>query len=307
MLRADERISLLKDVCADRTLMNDYVQGRNMLGMLALEIPDSESPDVTAMYDDIRHTLHKRRRHLLLLKVTRYAAAVLLLATGIWLGATIHHDEEPPTAYCTVTVPAGQRSQVKLSDGTEVWLNSGATLIYPGTFGRESRQVKLNGEGYFQVTHNESHPFMVNTGNARVTVYGTTFNVNATTRHTQVSLIEGSVMVSDTHGGNVMLKPMEKVIASTEGMELSQINDESPFLWRKGLISFENMTFADICSRLEQYYNIEIEILNTPLSGRTFSGTFRLSDGASEILRILSKIHSFKIEYTDSSNIIIIR
>lgn len=79
----------------------------------------------------------------------------------------------------TVAVPAGQRAQITLADGTKVWLNSQSTLTYASNFGRQERNVLLDGEAYFEVSKNEKIPFFVNTETNKVRVVGTSFNVCA--------------------------------------------------------------------------------------------------------------------------------
>lgn len=79
----------------------------------------------------------------------------------------------------TVTVPSGQRANVILPDGTDVWLNAGTTIRYPISFMKGKREIILDGEAYFEVVHNEKCPFVVHTYAMDVEVLGTKFNVEA--------------------------------------------------------------------------------------------------------------------------------
>ena len=79
----------------------------------------------------------------------------------------------------TVTVPAGQRAQITLADGTKVWLNAQPTLTYSHDFGRNERNVELDGGAYFEVAKNKEIPFYVNTETNQVRVVETHFNVCA--------------------------------------------------------------------------------------------------------------------------------
>lgn len=79
----------------------------------------------------------------------------------------------------TVTVPAGQRAQITLADGTKVWLNAQSTLTYSHDFGRNKRNVELDGGAYFEVAKNKEIPFYVNTETNQVRVVETHFNVCA--------------------------------------------------------------------------------------------------------------------------------
>ena len=98
----------------------------------------------------------------------------------------------------TITVPAGQRINITLVDGTNVWLNARTSLSYPVKFGKNNRQVVLDGEAYFDVTKDKSKPFIVQTDNYNVEVLGTKFDVNAysETGEFETTLMSGSVKVA---------------------------------------------------------------------------------------------------------------
>ena len=98
----------------------------------------------------------------------------------------------------TITVPAGQRINITLVDGTNVWLNARTSLSYPVKFGKNNRQVVLDGEAYFDVTKDKSKPFIVQTDNYNVEVLGTQFDVNAysETGEFETTLMSGSLKVA---------------------------------------------------------------------------------------------------------------
>lgn len=118
-----------------------------------------------------------------------------------------------------VIVPEGQRSQVLLPDGTKVWLNAGTILKYPSTFLKHKREVYLEGEAFFKVTHNKRLPFLVHIkNNLTIKVLGTEFNVKCynNERNVETTLIKGSVVFSQSDNNNKVLKevnliPKEKV------------------------------------------------------------------------------------------------
>ena len=73
----------------------------------------------------------------------------------------------------------GTREEVVLPDGSKVWLNAGTLLIYPSSFISESRNVYIAGEGFFEVSKDKEHPFIVTTNHLELEVLGTTFNISA--------------------------------------------------------------------------------------------------------------------------------
>ena len=83
------------------------------------------------------------------------------------------------TGYNTLTTPKGGKYEVLLSDGSRVWLNAASSLHYPALFSGGGRRVELTGEGYFEVKHDPSKPFIVNANGTEVQVLGTHFNINA--------------------------------------------------------------------------------------------------------------------------------
>ena len=85
---------------------------------------------------------------------------------------------------------------MKLPDGSIVWLNADSKLSYSESFSRKNRNVRLEGEGYFEVEHGE-HPFVIQTDSAQIKVLGTKFNVKnyGDENYIKVSLLEGSIVL----------------------------------------------------------------------------------------------------------------
>ena len=128
---------------------------------------------------DGQTTLRKKRNHFVreFLKI----ASVVAITVGITAALfSIGEDKEDMNvAMQTITVPAGQRVNLDLPDGSNVWLNAGTTMKYPVSFMKGKREVILNGEAYFEVAHNEKSPFVVRTHAMDIEVLGTKFNVEA--------------------------------------------------------------------------------------------------------------------------------
>ena len=124
----------------------------------------------------------RERKHFSLRGICMEAAkiaavlAIVLLGTHYWTGK---HQVPEDKTWQSIYVPAGQRAELMLADGTKVWLSSRSTLTFPGSFKGDIRNVKLDGEGYFAVTKNVEQPFIVETNKCNVKVLGTEFNVMA--------------------------------------------------------------------------------------------------------------------------------
>ena len=241
--------------------------------------------------------------HLLSLRLlARYAiqaAAVLLIAVaGAWIWSVV--TPRPDVSDNVITVAEGQRAQLILSDGTLVWLNAGSTMRYPASFGSDRRTVRLDGEGYFEVSRNEKVPFVVETSKADVEVLGTKFNIEAYASGT--ALIEGCVRVRSVNGENsVVLDPHQKAVLTEQGFKVTEFSDLNPYLWRNGIIYFRDASFDEIIGKLAQYFNVEIIIRNEELLKRSYTGKFRQVDGLDYALKVLQRDVSFTVQHDEEN------
>lgn len=207
-----------------------------------------------------------------------------------------------------ISAPAGQRVQLELSDGTQVWLNARTKIEYPAAFVGKDRRVKLDGEAYFQVAKNASKPFIVQTSKGDVEVLGTKFNVESYSDDNTftTALMEGAVKV--TAGGyQCNLKPNQMAYLKDGKIRVAPIEDYNPYRWREGIISFKNETFPDIIHEFEKYYGVEFRIENKTVMSYRCSGKFRHSDGVQYALRVLQKDVDFKFTRDEENHIIYIK
>lgn len=111
-------------------------------------------------------------------------------------GMFVHHHsdqipkDQPLPTYTEYSSPYGSKSKVKLPDGTLIWLNAGSIIRYSSDFNLANREVYLEGECYFDVTHQEKMPFWVQTSTVTIKVLGTAFNVKA---YPEESFVETTV------------------------------------------------------------------------------------------------------------------
>ena len=211
----------------------------------------------------------------------------------------------------TIKVPAGQRANLTLPDGTNVWLNARSEMRYPAVFTGNKREITLDGEAYFEVTHNEDKPFVVQTNKCNVEVLGTKFNVEAYSDSEDfcTSLMEGSVRVSDKGNPSetVLLSPNHMVSLENGQLSTSPISDFDVFRWKEGLICFRNMNFEQLMLRFEKCYGVRIVVENKHLVNYICSGKFRISDGIDNALRILQKDAKYSFERNNDESVIYIK
>ena len=237
-------------------------------------------------------------------------AAVIAITLG---GSYFYYQsslEKELMAMQTITVPAGQRINITLVDGTNVWLNARTSLSYPVKFGKNNRQVVLDGEAYFDVTKDKSKPFIVQTDNYNVEVLGTQFDVNAysETGEFETTLMSGSVKVASASDSTqkITLKPNSKVFLQDGKLHVTAVDDYNPYRWKEGLICFKNETFTSIMKDFEKYYGLTIQVKNKNVFKYVYTGKFRQTDGIDYALRVLQKDIKFTYQRDDENQIIYI-
>ncbi|WP_320167894.1 FecR domain-containing protein [Mangrovibacterium marinum] len=213
----------------------------------------------------------------------------------------------------TLIVPYGKRTTITLSDQTKVWLNSGSRLIFPASFTKKNREVYLEGEAIFEVSHDKSHPFVVSTRNVDVEVLGTVFNLSAYNDDDFINtvLVEGGVLLK--YGGNVLLGRQSSqlypgMLASyntqTSSLNKQKINTQLYTSWREGYLVFEQQPLGDIAKKIARYYDVQVVFDDPALAKETFSGNLDLQNSASEVLRVVAQIVNARIEQRDNQLII---
>ncbi len=195
-----------------------------------------------------------------------------------------------------LVVPYGKRSKVVLSDGTQVWLNSGSTLEFPSAFTENTREIDLSGEMYIEVAPDNNKPFYVHTSGYDIKVYGTKFNVSSySNSSSSVVLIEGSVgLQSNTH--ELRLSPNEQAIYSENGIFHTQEVDVTSFIsWKDGYLTFEDTPVIEALKQIERYYNLSFSYGDdVSFQGLTCTGKIILSDNLDNVMMALTLISGTK-------------
>ena len=217
----------------------------------------------------------------------------------------------------TIETPRGGQYQIRLPDGSKVWLNAASRLIYPVSFiGRGQRVVELSGEAYFEISKNKLQPFVVKSKNQEVTVLGTHFNVNSYTDEpgTKTTLLEGSVSVRHLEGSTatrdlsyrrddargrdgVLLKPGEQATLANNQIKVTQVNTELAVAWKNNQFMFESERIENIMRMIARWYNVDIVYVG-PTPTDKFGGAISKFQNVSKVLQILEVTGSvhFKIE-----------
>jgi transmembrane sensor len=202
-----------------------------------------------------------------------------------------------PSVINTIQTPKGGKFQVRLPDGSKVWLNSASTLSYPTAFTGTERKVKLEGEAYFEIASNKKIPFRVESDGQIVEVLGTHFNINSYDDEdfTKTTLLEGSVRVilnsqSDVKGKTRMLKPGEQSLtnSSQSGIRIENADTEKAVAWKNGYFKFKNTPIQQIMREVERWYDVELVYEGT-MPTDEFTGFISNEVNISGVLKILEQ------------------
>ncbi len=242
-----------------------------------------ESIDTEAALGKMHKRMNDRRRAGLLRRFANAAAVILfplLMTAGFFAYEYFHVDESEYVEVCTTS---GMVASVTLPDSSSVWLNSNSTLKYPARFTGRTRNVELNGEGYFKVSADRDRKFIVHTKAMQVEVFGTEFNVDAydaENRDVRTMLVSGKVQVRYDDGRNnshvVKMAPGDMLSFDPESREISMsaMNAKVVSSWKDGKIVLQNTTLEDALRMIGNRYHVKFDIKNPDLLSNRYTGQF---------------------------------
>ncbi|MFV0539752.1 MAG: FecR family protein [Aestuariibaculum sp.] len=204
----------------------------------------------------------------------------------------------------TLFVPVGGMYQIKLPDGTRVWLNSATSLKFPERFVGNYRDVTLEGEAYFDVTKS-SKPFIVRTPTADVTVLGTEFNISSYAKdpHFSATLVEGKIkLTSVINNASEELIPSQRavILKGDTKINLTPIETEIYTSWKEGKFYFERETLEQILTKMERWYNVDITFEDSSIKTETFTGVAYKDKPIGHLLDMICK--TTKLNYKITTN-----
>ncbi len=225
------------------------------------------------------------------------AAAILLaIAAGLWWS-----KQPGPTQMVDVQTLNDEQKEVVLPDGSHIWLNDQSKLTYAAGF--ETRIVTLEGEAFFEVEHDKTHPFSIRSGDVITTVLGTSFNIRAYTSEQQVEVT--------VETGRVELAPSKEknksvfLTAGTSGIFDKKIHEvrleeekiPNALAWKNRFLYFDDTLMEDIIKTLERYFEVNISVSNNQINNCHYTVSFEQPD-IDEVLKVLSGTFNLKITST---------
>ena len=230
----------------------------------------------------------------LFVKYAGYAAAVIILlftTPFIINNFTISNDALVSEVYA----PRKSKLRMKLPDGSTVWLNADSKLSYSESFGRKNRNVRLEGEGYFEVEHGE-YPFVVQTDSAQIKVLGTKFDVKnySDENYVKVALLEGSIVLSCINkefimkpNQTLMINKLDQSHKLTEGADYAE-------QWINCKVFWDEVPMSIISKELERQFDVEFSFESEQLKNLIFHGSFIIeTNNLEKILDIMTETNKF--------------
>ncbi len=203
-------------------------------------------------------------------------------------------SEDSRMVYNTMSTPRGGQYQLRLPDGTKVWLNAASSITYPTAFSGSERKVEVKGEVYFEVMKNKEKPFIIDVDRrSSVEVLGTSFNINSYADETTIktTLIEGKLRVKIGEKGSLLNSGQQAEIAQN-GNSVKIIEDvdiDQALAWKNGIFNLQDVDLREFARQLERWYDIKVKYEGT-IPKTNFEGKLSRGEKLSTVLQWFSKL-----------------
>ena len=240
----------------------------------------------------------------------RISAVLFFLVSATFIANNIIVSSQNEVVYQEISVSKGSRSTFNLPDGTKVWLSNNSTIKYPSKFIGKNRELEIEGEAYFEVTHNKRKPFIVNIGENRIKVLGTHFSVTAypNDKIVQADLVEGKIQfdIANNSGGfnSFLVKPSHSLVLDKTTRKLYEKELPNGFYdyWHKGIYEFRNETLEDLSYKIDRIYNTQIIFEDESIKEKRFSGTISIDDNIFTFIEAVVSTSTVPINYRYEQN-----
>lgn len=336
-------------------LITDFLTGNiTEADTLLLKKMIEENPDVEQLFKEIRQTWdtsseyisdemetnrsweklnslsiqsknnNGNKRFIKLLKVAALWLALLATGSIVTLSLIKNTEKGKDNKMFTINTPLGSKTHMVLPDGSEVWLNAGTTMHYPGQFSTIQRDVFLSGEAYFKVATDKEWPFVVHTSELKINALGTAFNVKAYPLEKTVTatLVEGIIKIeNDKQKFSYTLKPKQEMVFMKEKEIKNEVNKSKPVLnesnvmaklnedaiikenvntetivsWKDNRWIISGESVRNLAIMLERRFNVKINIGSEELNEYNFSGIIE-NETIEQVLKYLSYTIPMKYE-----------
>ncbi|NSL90387.1 FecR family protein [Chitinophaga solisilvae] len=300
--------------------MLQYLEENDLsdLEAVAKEYYQAEAPDVKNLLDErlsvqLLKKIHQRAGitkkpftgifSLYRRKIAVAAAAVLIAGASWYLVAKQQVKQ-------LVMNSGNERKTLTLPDGSLVFLEKGSSITYPENFGKSGRELSLNGEAFFEVSHKARHPFVISSALISTTVLGTSFNMEARSGHTaRVTVVSGMVQVNARDGdagkNQLVLKANKSAVyhPASKALVLYDATDDARFFSQKrnGKFIYKGSPLVQVLNDLQRFYNIPVKAAGS-LSNCSFYGDFNTADDLQQALTLIAVTLNARINRDNNGN-----
>jgi ferric-dicitrate binding protein FerR (iron transport regulator) len=200
--------------------------------------------------------------------------------------------EAGEVVFNTVSTPKGGEYQVRLSDGTNVWLNAVSSLRFPAAFAGNERMVQVTGEAYFEVAHNAKKPFRVEVKGMQVEVLGTHFNINSYQDEGQskTTLVQGKIKITGGNASAILLPGQQALLTAANALSVVKHADvEEALAWKNGYFRFNETAIETAMKQIGRWYNLEVVYVGLTPGGHC-TGKIGRNLTSSNLARVLNGI-----------------
>ena len=308
-----ERLEFLH--CVSNTSHHQHIQA--LMDELWTKLPEEKklsAHQAQRILDTIignAEEIQPAKKQIYLQRWVKVAASLLLIAvcTGIVYLKTGFQSPAPFALDQKKSVTPTYKS-ITLPDGSTVRLNYSSQLDYPETFdGLATREVYLKGEGFFDITHHASKPFIVHTGQLKTIVLGTAFNIKAYAgeKSITVTVARGKVQVSNGKKTlDIITRDQQLTFHKTnKESERKQIDATKATAWQAGNIYFDDITLEGAVQQLEERFHVKIAWSKEKLKDCRFTASFAMGESLEEIIHVLCEFNKTRYKKDERGNFII--
>ena len=270
------------------------------------------------------------------------AAASMLVVAGVYgiynsLDTKKQHQQQPVAHMASsqneIATKKGSKTNVRLPDGTQVWLNSDSKITYAENFQGSTREVQLTGEAFFDVVRDTTRPFIIHTPAISIKVLGTAFNVRSypDEENTETSLVRGTIEVTLNNQADkkIILKPRDKLSVANIADKLpvavpgNDAGDNIPvmtlakmkylpqdtahsaeILWIDNKLAFDNEPLEKVASKISRWFNKDVVIKSVALKSLRFTAIFE-NESLEEVMEALQLTNNI-LNYSINNSTVII-
>lgn len=289
----------------------EYIRYKNLWALMQTggEMTDEQ---ITQGFFKVKNQIKNDNSPSVFLSIVKYAAIIIMALLGGYSLSLINFSENEPVVKNEIYVPNGSKTSVMLPDGTKVWLSNGTKFSYPQKFFGTNRIVELEGEGFFDVTHDKAHPFIVKIGQNQIKVLGTKFALVAykNDRLVKAELVSGQIQFDIKESDrseeyhSYLLTPSQSLVLDKSSGEVTKakITDSFYDYWQNGIYQFKDEPFEELAKKIERIYNVKVTFEDEALKRRLFSGSLSINDNIYTLMEVFSRTTNKPFIYEQEGN-----